>query len=84
MHFLELRADDVHGVLGRLLDRIRVSGLTLVAVEASLDYDGYAVTVRVGTEDTIAVERLASSMRNVVGATLVRAGRDLDHGRIVD
>jgi hypothetical protein len=72
MHFLELRADDVHAVLGRLMDRIRVSGLLLVMVEASLDQDGYAVTVGVGTEDISAMERLANVMRNVTGATLVR------------
>lgn len=75
MHFLELRADDVHGVLGRLMDRIRVSGLLLVMVEASRDQDGYAVTVGVGTEDTGAMERLANTMRSVAGATLVRVGR---------
>jgi hypothetical protein len=72
MHFLELRADDVHAVLGRLMDRIRVSGLLLVMVEASLDQDGYAVTVGVGTEDISAMERLANVVRNVTGATLVR------------
>jgi hypothetical protein len=72
IHFLELRADDVHAVLGRLMDRIRVSGLLLVMVEASLDQDGYAVTVGVGTEDISAMERLANVMRNVTGATLVR------------
>lgn len=75
MHFLELRADDVHGVLGRLMDKIRVSGLRLVVVQASLDQDGYAVTVGVGTEDISAMERLANVMRNVAGATLVRVGR---------
>jgi Tfp pilus assembly protein PilN len=75
MHFLELRADDVHAVLGRLMDRIRVSGLRLVVVEASLDQDGYAVTVGVRTEDIGAMERLANVMRNVAGATLVRVGR---------
>ena len=75
MHFLELRADDVHGVLCRLMDKIRVSGLRLVVVEASLDQDGYAVTVGVGTEDISAMERLANVMRSVAGATLVRVGR---------
>ena len=35
MHFIELHAEDLHTVLGRLMDRIRVSGLVLFAVEAS-------------------------------------------------
>lgn len=75
MHVLELRAGDIHTVLGRLMDRIRVSGLTLVAVEASIDRDGYAVRVRLGTEDANAVERLADTMTRVVGATLIRLGQ---------
>lgn len=75
MHVLELRADDIHTVLGRLMDRIRVSGLMLVAVEASFGQDGYAVRVRVGTEDTGAVERLADTMTRVVGATFIEFRR---------
>jgi acetolactate synthase regulatory subunit len=79
MHYLELRTDDVHAVLGRLMDRIRVSGLMLEAVEAARSHDGYAVTVCIGTEDAGAVERLSNAMAKVVGATLIGVGRARAH-----
>jgi acetolactate synthase regulatory subunit len=74
-YYLELHAADVHTALGRLMDRIRVSGLMLVAVEVARSDDGHRVTVCIGADDAGAVERLSNAMTKVVGASLVGVGR---------
>lgn len=78
-HYLELRADDVHAVLGRLMDRIRRSGLMLVAAEVVRRRDGHTVTVCIGSEDAGAIERLSDAMATVIGATLLGVGRSRAH-----
>lgn len=74
-YYLELQATDVHTALGRLMDRIRVSGLMLVAIEVARSDRGHAVTVCIGADDAGAVEQLSNAIAKVVGTSLVGVGR---------
>lgn len=68
MFVLEMRADDVHAVLGRLMDMVRMAGIPLAGIEATAGMDDYAIRLRLGTEDREAVERLARRAGGIHGA----------------
>lgn len=50
MFVLELRASDVHAVLGRLLDQTRVAGLKLMAVNAKAEAGEYRIRASIEKE----------------------------------
>jgi len=76
MHFLKLHTPDIHVLLGRLLDRIRLADLPIAGIEAGPQGEGYAVAVRMATANHRAVERLAHQMRHVIGTSVVEIGCD--------
>ena len=71
MFVLELDASDVHTVLGRLLDRIRVAGLTLAALDAKAAAGKYRIRALIDASDREAVERLACHVGRIVGAAAI-------------
>lgn len=77
MFVLELRADDVHAAMGRLLDQVRLAGIPLAAVEAIAGGGGYTVRAVLKTEDAEGIDRLARRAGNIVGVTNPRVARDL-------
>ncbi len=76
MYVLKFCAVDIHSALIRLLDRIRVSGAQLVAVDAERYQDRFSVVIRFRADNSRLVERLASQVGRFVGVTAVSEGDD--------
>lgn len=76
MFVLELRADDVHAALGRLLDQVRLAGIPLAAVEAVAGNEGYTVRATLRTEDHDGVDRLVRRTSTIVGVSDTWAARE--------
>lgn len=86
MFALELRAADVHAVMGRLLDQIRLADIPLISIEARAEDGEYAVLARLGTDDREAAERLGRRARTIVGVVELEVSRErpaLSQPRIV-
>lgn len=77
MYVLKFYAIDIHGALIRLLDRIRVSGAQLVAVDAKRHQDRFAVVIHFRTENSRLAEGLANQVGRFVGVTAVSEGDTL-------
>jgi acetolactate synthase regulatory subunit len=80
MYVLKFYAIDIHGALIRLLDRIRVSGAQLVAVDAKRHQDRFAVVIRFRADNGRLGERLANQVSRFVGVTAVSEGCDRASG----
>lgn len=80
MYVLKFYAIDIHGALIRLLDRIRVSGAQLVAVDAKRHQDRFAVMVCFRADNSGLGERLANQVSRFVGVTAVGEGCDRASG----
>jgi acetolactate synthase regulatory subunit len=76
MFVLELLADDLYAVLGRLLDSARVAGLKLAAVSAAQSAGQYAIRATIDVRDKERVERLARKLRTMVGVADVMIRQD--------
>jgi acetolactate synthase regulatory subunit len=79
MFVFEIEASDIYSVLGRVLDRSRVSGLRTVGVNAEEAGSGWAVSVTVDTVDRALVERLAHQFAGMVGVMSVSVERAAPH-----
>jgi acetolactate synthase regulatory subunit len=75
MYVFEIEASDIYSVLGRVLDRSRVSGLRTAAVNAEETGGGYAISVTVDTTDRALVERLAHQFAGTFGVISVSVER---------
>jgi acetolactate synthase regulatory subunit len=76
----EIEAADIYSVLGRVLDRSRVTGLRLSAVSATESHDGGClVTATVDTTDRDIVDRLARQFGEMFGVTSVNVERAAIH-----
>jgi acetolactate synthase regulatory subunit len=73
---LELRANDVHAALGRLLDQTRVAGLTLAAVNAQAEAGEYRVRASIDVGDREIVDRLARRVGNMIGVAAIKVSRE--------
>jgi hypothetical protein len=74
---LEIEASDIYAVLGRVLDRARVTGLRLAAVAAKeTDVGGYTISATVDTADCDIVDRLARQFAGMAGVTSVGVKRE--------
>jgi hypothetical protein len=71
MHSLRLHTPDIHGLLGRLPDRIRLADLPIASIEAHAHGEGHVVEAQIATNDRHTIERLAHQMRQVIGTTVV-------------
>lgn len=80
MYVLKFYAIDIHGALIRLLDRIRVSGAQLVAVDATRHQDRFAVVIRFRADNSALAERFANQVSRFVGVTAVSGGCDRSSG----
>ena len=82
MFVLELRASDVHAVLGRLLDQTRVAGLKLMAVNARAEAGEYRIRASIDASDREVADRLARRVATIVGVNAIEVsgeclGRDI-------
>jgi hypothetical protein len=73
---LELHASDVHAVLGRLLDQIRVAGLKLAAVSAWAEAGAYRIRASVDADDRETVDRLARRIGMMICVAGIEVRRD--------
>lgn len=71
MFILELHANDVHAVLGRLLDQTRVAGLRLAAVNAQAEADQYRIQASIDVGDRDIIDRLARRVGAIVGVGMI-------------
>lgn len=71
MFVLELRASDVHAVLGRLLDQTRVAGLKLMAVNARAEAGEYRIRASIDASDREVADRLARRVATIVGVNAI-------------
>ena len=76
MFVLELHASDVHDVLGRLLDRTRVAGLRLAAVNAWAEAGEYRIRAAIDTTDRDVVRKLADRVETIAGVVALAVRRD--------
>lgn len=74
MYALKFCAIDIHSALVRLLDRIRVTGAQLVAIDAERYQDQFAVVIRFSADDGNLVDRLANQVSRYVGVSAVSVG----------
>ena len=75
MFVFEIEASDIYSVLGRVLDRLRVTGLRTAAANAEETEGRYAIAVTVETMDRALVERLAQQFAGMFGVTSVSVER---------
>ena len=76
MFVLELHASDIHAVLGRLLDRVRVAGLTLSAISASAEAGDCKIRALIDANDPDLVDRLARRIGAMVCVTALAVRRE--------
>jgi hypothetical protein len=76
---LELHANDMHSVLGRLLDQIRVAGLKLTAVSAWADGSGYKIRATLDASDRDIVDKLARRLGTMIGVSALDVQRECSH-----
>jgi acetolactate synthase regulatory subunit len=76
---LELRANDVHAALGRLLDQTRVAGLRLAAVNAQAEAGEYRVRASIDVGDREIVDRLARRVGTMIGVAAIEVSRECGH-----
>lgn len=69
MAVFEMRADDVHAVLGRLLDHVRMAGIPVLELSARAERGGYALSLSLDTANREAVVKLARRAGAIVGVT---------------
>ena len=64
-----MRASDMHAVLGRLLDHVRMADLPVNELSVRADRGEYALRLFLDTADREAVARLARRTAGIVGVT---------------
>lgn len=79
MFVFEIEAADIYSVLGRVLDRSRVTGLKISAVRATETEAGCLITATVETTDRDIVDRLARVFGEMFGVTSVNVERAAMH-----
>ena len=79
MFVFEIEAADLYSVLGRVLDRSRVTGLTMSAISATQTDAGAIITATVDTTDRDIVERMARVFGEMFGVTSVTVERVAIH-----
>jgi acetolactate synthase regulatory subunit len=75
---LELHANDMHSVLGRLLDQIRVAGLKLTAVSAWAEGSGYKIRATLDASDRD-IDKLARRLGTMIGVSALDVQRECSH-----
>jgi hypothetical protein len=76
----EIEATELYALLGRVLDRSRVTGLKLSAVSATETGEGGCrITATVDTTDRDIVDRLARQFGEMFGVTSVNVERAAIH-----
>ena len=79
MFVLELRANDIHAALGRLLDQTRVAGLRLAAVNAQAEAGEYRVRASIDVDDREIVDRLARRVGTMIGVAAIEVSSKCRH-----
>lgn len=79
MFVFEIEAADIYSVLGRVLDRSRVTGLTMSSVTATQTDTGCIITATVDTQNRDIVERMARVFGEMFGVTSVTVERAAIH-----
>ncbi len=79
MFVFEIEAADLYSVLGRVLDRSRVTGLTMSSVTATQTDTGCIITATVDTHDRDIVDRMARVFGEMFGVTSVTLERAAIH-----
>ena len=79
MFVLELRANDIHAALGRLLDQTRVAGLRLAAVNAQAEAGEYRVRASIDVGDREIVDRLARRVGTMIGVAAIEVSHECRH-----
>lgn len=69
MAVLEMRADDLHAVLGRLLDQVRMAGIPVVELSVRADKGGYTLCLALDTGNCDALGKLVRRADGIVGVT---------------
>ena len=76
MFVLEVRASEVHAVLGSLLDRIRVADLRLDAIGAWAEAGGYRIRAVIDANDGDVVDKLTRRIGALAGVTALDVRRE--------
>jgi len=67
LYIINLQADDLHSVLGRLLARIRLAAVMLDRLDVAAVIDGYAMRVVLLAKDAAIVDRLIHQIEAIEG-----------------